>query len=198
MLAFVSHTNVFVRQGTNRVRSFLGSEDLHYAAISRDGNWIASVPLNRSDQYSAYVFKTDSGQRVGKFPIYGRADVAFTPENRWLVTGSAREFCFWNLEALKPDRRIQRVDAGNQHGPLAFSADGKLMALTITRTIVQLREYPSLKILATLQAPDPQMISWLSFDHSGRRLAVANETHLIHIWDLHVVREELAKLRMDW
>jgi len=198
VLAFVGRTNVFVRQGTNRVRSFLGSEDLFYAAISRDGELVASVPLNRSDGFNAYVFKTATGQRVGKFPVWGRADVVFTPDKKWLVTGAAREFCFWNLETLKPGRRIPRVNTGTLHGPLAFSADGKLMALAITRTFVQLREYPSLKVLATLQTPDPQMISWLSFDHSGRRLAVANETHLIHIWDLRTVREELAKLRLDW
>jgi WD40 repeat protein len=198
VLAFVSPTNVYVRQGTNLVRSFYGSTDLHYAAISRDGQLVAAVPLNRSDGFNAYVFKTAAGQRVGKFPVWGRADVAFTPDNQWLVTGSASEFCFWNLETLKPDRRIKRMDTGGGHGPIAFSADGKVMALTITRTFVQLREYPSLKILTTLQAPDPQMISWLCFDHLGRRLAVANETHIIHVWDLRAVREELAKLRLDW
>ena len=52
--------------------------------------------------------------------------------------------------------------------------------------------------LATLQAPDPRQIAWLGFSHDGGRLAVATTGDHVQLWDLQLIRQQLAALGLDW
>src|SRR5262249_13264191 len=124
--------------------------------------------------------------------------VAFTPDSRWLVTGAGNEFCFWDVRTGQPGRRIARHDTADFLGALSFSADGKLLAVAISRTVVELLDASTFEPLVLLQPPRPQMISWIAFSPSGRQLAVANSTPLIQLWDLRTLRSELAQLGLDW
>ncbi|MDA1275773.1 MAG: hypothetical protein O2960_17275 [Verrucomicrobia bacterium] len=51
---------------------------------------------------------------------------------------------------------------------------------------------------ATLEAPYPQGLSWLSFSPDGTRLAAAAETKQIQLWDLRWIRRQLAAMNLDW
>ncbi len=124
--------------------------------------------------------------------------VAFTADGRWLVSGSADEFTFWNAATGEPGVRFPRRDAGDLRGPMAFSQDGRLMALAVTRTLVQLRDPVTGENLAELDSSRPQMISALAFNPSGTQLAVLGETHSLQLWDLRSLRRELATLGLDW
>ena len=54
-------------------------------------------------------------------------------------------------------------------------------------------------MLADLEPPDPRtLITWVSFNHDGSRLGVCEGTEAIRIWDLAVIRAELARLGLDW
>jgi hypothetical protein len=73
-----------------------------------------------------------------------------------------------------------------------------MMALARSRTLIQLFDAESLQALASLEAPRSQMISWLAFDPSGTRLAAATSTPLIQLWDLSLLRTQLAAMGLDW
>jgi WD40 repeat protein len=52
--------------------------------------------------------------------------------------------------------------------------------------------------LATLEDPNPQMISCLCFSPDGSHLAVGCPTHLVQLWDLRLIRKQLAAMGLDW
>ena len=81
---------------------------------------------------------------------------------------------------------------------MAFSADGRILAMTRSQWVVSLIDPSDGRDLARLEHPDSQLISALAFSPSGTRLAVATEGHVIQLWDLHQLRIELASLKLDW
>jgi len=97
----------------------------------------------------------------------------------------------------KPGRRFVREDPGFA-GPLAFSRDGQIAAITSTRFTVQLIDMATMEPLARLESPAPQHQSWLCFSPDGTLLAAASENHTIEVWDLRLMRQRLAEMGLDW
>src|SRR5262249_19613761 len=126
----------------------------------------------------------------------GDAYVAFSPDGRWLVTGTSREFRFWQAGTWRPGLRLARAHV-SARGPLAFSRDGSLLAVT-SPSLVRLIDPSSGRELATLTPPGPMTFSWLRFSPDGGRLAAATEDHAIRLWDLGAVRRQLAAMGLDW
>ena len=54
------------------------------------------------------------------------------------------------------------------------------------------------EILADLEPPDPWKVTCLSFSPDGCELAVCEGHSALHLWDLRAIREQLAKMRLDW
>jgi WD40 repeat protein len=81
---------------------------------------------------------------------------------------------------------------------MAFSRDGRLMALARSQWLVSLIDPASGQELARMEHPDPQLVSALAFSPSGTQLAVATEGHVIQLWDLRKLRQQLAALKLDW
>src|SRR5207302_89351 len=89
-----------------------------------------------------------------------------------------------------------RVESGSYC--LAFSRDGRLLAITPTPQEVRLVDPATGLELATLTAPDRHGISWLCFSPDGCQLAAATQDSLIQLWDLRTIRARLAALQLDW
>ena len=70
---------------------------------------------------------------------------------------------------------------------------------THSRNIARIHDARTGEVLADLEPPDPRtLITWVSFNHDGSRLGVCEGTEAIRIWDLAVIRAELARLGLDW
>ena len=91
-----------------------------------------------------------------------------------------------------------RQQTATARGPLTFSADGKLLAIVHTRTLIVLLAYPGLRELAALELPHPEEVECLAFDPAGTRLAAGCARHHVALWDLRQLRGELARLGLDW
>jgi tetratricopeptide (TPR) repeat protein len=90
---------------------------------------------------------------------------------------------------------------GDLPGPLAFSPDGKVLAVVLTGLTIQLLDPATAGVLATLEPPEPDrnLPGTLRFSADGSQLAVCtNELRLLHVWDLRLIRLELARLGLDW
>lgn len=134
-----------------------------------------------------------------------RAEVAFSPDGRWLVTGTTAEYSFWDVASLgevdppsAPVRQLARDGSQPLAGRMAFSPDGEVLALARSAQQVQLVNPATGTELATLTAPESYLISWLCFSPDGTRLAVATESQVIQYWDLRLIRRQLAVMGLDW
>ncbi|MGH7971270.1 MAG: hypothetical protein ACREIC_21330, partial [Limisphaerales bacterium] len=92
---------------------------------------------------------------------------------------------------------IPRGDAGYS-AFMDFSGDSSVIALTVSRDSVRLVEAATSQELATLEAPEAYDIHHVNFSPDSNQLAVVYQNGLIHIWDLRLIRTELAAMKLDW
>jgi len=197
VLAFIhkEHLDIGAEGGdSNRFKKPIDSR-LNSFALSPDGAWIATCSI--APQQSK-VWSTHTTQEVRTLPLNGPAQFAFSPDGRWLVGGSGEEYRFWRTGSWEPGPSLSRSGSGNQSGPLAFSADGKLLAVATSPTLAGLIDPATAQRLAMLEAPDQKRLSWFCFSRDGRYLVAATENQLIHVWDLALIRRQLAGMGLDW
>jgi hypothetical protein len=72
------------------------------------------------------------------------------------------------------------------------------MALVHSARTVRLVTTATGEELATFEMPEPQVINGLALSPDGSRLAVCGETPVIYVWNLNLIRKELASLGLDW
>ena len=139
---------------------------------------------------------TWTGQAVKRLPHVGTFhSVAFSPDGRWLVTSTIEEYRFWAVGTWER-RQVIRRDWGLA-GPVAFSRDGRMLALAHSRYTVRLYDAATFAELARLEALDPRHITWLRFTPAGGLLAATTD-HSIQLWDLPAIRNQLRAIGLDW
>src|SRR5207248_6663928 len=84
-------------------------------------------------------------------------------------------------------------------GHVAFSADGKLMAVEMAPAVIHLKEVATGRTVARLEDPHGDRASWQGFTPDGTQLVVvASFARAIHIWDLRAIRTRLKDMNLDW
>ncbi|HTU89768.1 MAG TPA: hypothetical protein VMF69_06715, partial [Gemmataceae bacterium] len=172
----------------------LSASKVSFIALSPKGQW-AAIGTWRGN--GTRIWDLHSGQQVGKELPGGDACVAFSPDGRWLVNGTKDEYRFWEVGSWRPGLRIPRTPQ-SVPGPLAFTTDGKILAIAHSLREVRLIETATGRELATLIAPEPLPIRWLCFRPDGELLAVACGNRVLQLWDLRRIHERLADLGLDW
>ena len=125
--------------------------------------------------------------------------VAFSPDGRWLVSGTDKEFRFWRVESGEPGLRISREGHESCPGQLAFSRDGTLLAVQQSRSLVKLFDPRTGAELASLAAPDfGNSAPSLCFNADGSQLVMGDSRSQVHVWDVRRTRAHLASMRLDW
>jgi hypothetical protein len=124
--------------------------------------------------------------------------VYFTPDNQELVVARALDFTYYELKTLEVSRRMPR-EFGLYSGHIAFTADGKLMALEMTPGFIHLKEVKTGRTVAKLEDPHGDLSTWMGFTPDGTQLVVvARYAGAIHRWDLRAIRERLKTMNLDW
>jgi WD40 repeat protein len=170
----------------------LKHEGAKHVAIDPDGRWVAA---GSAAGKGVRVWDLRTRELVKELGSNDRA-LAFSPDGRWLVTSTPNEYRFWKAGSWEAGHTIPS-DKGLIN-PLAFTPDGSLLAITSNYSSVRLIDSTTDREVATLTAPDPQPISWLCFSPDGSQLAAATEAHVIHLWDLRRIRQQLAEMHLDW
>lgn len=163
-------------------------------AISPDGRLAVATHAR-----GASVHAANSGEALRELSIPGAQFVTFSPDGSWLAVGTSDTCQFWKTADWQPAHRIARE--GGAPGPLVFTADGKLAGMPVlreSRYAVRLFEATTGRMLATLDSPYARPLWWQCFNHDGSRLALAYGTHTIEIWDLKLIRSQLAEMGLDW
>jgi serine/threonine protein kinase/WD40 repeat protein len=165
---------------------------LRRSVPSPDGRWVATSTWNGSN---VKVWDTSTGAMAWELPC-GHAAAMFSPDGRWLVTAIEKEYRFWQVGSWKPGNTIRTGTV--LPGSFGFTSDGSLLALD-RGYLARLIDPQSGRELATLEPPPeyPRGLHWPSFSPDGGRLAAPFD-RVILVWDLRLIRAQLATMRLDW
>ncbi len=165
-----------------------GHENLHYVELSDDLRWAATCARPGND---VVIWDLDSGARVATLAGVHDNAPAFSPDGKWLVTVTTTEYRVFETGTWK---HLQTIPLECPRlGAVAFSRVANLLAVSQGPGKVVLLETGHIRPLATLEVPDETTVSWLSFDRTSTRLAIASVDQF-QIWDLGRLALELKKL----
>jgi len=123
--------------------------------------------------------------------------VFFTPQDELIVARSL-EFTFHALDTLAVTRRMPR-ESGLYAGHIAFTTDGKLMAMEMAPGVIHLKEVTSGRTVAKLEDPNNDVSEWMGFTPDGTQLIVVSRfAQAIHRWDFRAIRSRLKTMNLDW
>jgi tetratricopeptide (TPR) repeat protein len=115
-----------------------------------------------------------------------------------LVIAKDDEFSFWDVATLQPIQRLSR-DVTQYPGWVAFSQNGKLMAMEMAPAVIHLKELATGRTVAKLEDPHGGRATWQGFTPDGTQLVVVcSYSGAIHIWDLRAIRARLKAMNLDW
>jgi WD40 repeat protein len=175
-------------------RKFLGDHPgIHFVAVSPDNRWIVTGPWNAAD---VKVWDAQTRELVCTLPAARSAQAGFSPDGKWLVTSSLREYAFWQVGTWRFCHRVPKTSPSTT--PLAFAPDGRLMAIAADPREVRLIEPDTAAEIATLSAPEPEALTMLCFSPDGSLLAAGTASGTIQLWDLRRIRAHLADQDLDW
>jgi hypothetical protein len=144
------------------------------------------------------IWDARSGTVAADLPVDGSASVLYSPDGRWLLTGSSKEYVLWDVSRWVVARRFGREPAGGIPGEAAFREDGRVLAVARSRSLLQLIDPTTGRELASLEPSDPQLITSLAFCPDGRLLVARAGSDEVRAWDLQAVRRGLDSLGLDW
>ncbi len=167
-------------------------DDARGVAVSPDGRWVVTASFTRT---GVKIWDAQSGDFKKELPADG-SWVGFSPDGKWLATtgGGLR---LWAVGSWQEGPRIGG-------GTFAFSPDlkspsGKLLAVDTGFGAIRLVDPETGREYARLEDPAQDRAFHMSFTPDGTRLVVTNgDSRSIHVWDLRMIRQELAKMDLDW
>jgi serine/threonine protein kinase/WD40 repeat protein len=165
-------------------------KDVRFCAVNPDGGWVASGS-HWPQAVSVKVWDGRTGKHVKDLPVQGSSCVGFGPDGHWLATtgGGVR---LWKAGSWEEGPKVQ--------GELcAFSADGRILAVTEGLGVVRLYNPDSGAEYARWQSPEHARLTPRGFSPDGRFLYLYDWTNgAVHMWDLARINAELDGLGLSW
>jgi hypothetical protein len=113
-----------------------------------------------------------------------------------MVTATPDEYRFWKGGTWKPGVRFKRSASNAAWTCAAFAPDGAVVALGVAEHMIHLFVAGTEHELAAL--PTGHLVSHVCFSPDGTQLLMTYEPGVGELWDLRLIREELAELNLDW
>ena len=165
-------------------------------AFSPNGNHVASRSMD--DTIQLWDIKT--GKSILKQHAQGTiqhcaTSVSFTPDGKYVISASRDAIQLLNIETgemeLKP---FQFDEPCVEFLKVAFSADGKYMALALDTDQIQLQNIETGKLEATFEAPRYFSTISSSFSPDGKYI-VCDSNHSIRLWNIETGQEVWKRIK---
>jgi len=163
-------------------------------AISPDGHWAATASFYNS---LVKIWDARSGDLLRTLNLPAPSRVVFSPDGHWLAT-STTEYQLWAVGSWQPKSPPSPGNEIPEWNFTAFSPDGRVMARETESNKIQLLEASTEKPLATLEAPGSIAVGKIEFSPDGSQLAAVQYDQQVQLWDLRLIRRELAQMHLDW
>jgi serine/threonine protein kinase/WD40 repeat protein len=167
-------------------------------ALSPDGHWLATGTWWGELAAGVKIWETRSGKLACDLPreaVGLDATIAFSPDGEWLVTATNRDYRLWKVGSWDAGPIMPREIPYKRC--LAFTHDGKILALQQSPSQINLVQGSTGIRLASLPVDDPNVMG-LRFSSDDTRLAVCAGHYPDKIWDLGTLRKQLAAIGLDW
>ncbi len=166
-----------------------------WLSVSPEGRWLATGPWHGRD---VKIWDTRTGELRKTLPS-GNARVHFSPDGEQLVVNESGHFTVWRVADWKPQHPRTEKSVAAVPGPIAYSPDGRWLAILDTPCEIRMLDAATLAEVATFKLDSEQFIDSLIFDPQGTRLIAGTiAPGSIHIWDLPVIERRLSELGLDW
>jgi tetratricopeptide (TPR) repeat protein len=158
------------------------------------GNWYG---------HGFQVWDTQRNVEARRWDTGGDVDVAFSPDGRWLVSGSGdgayagAECCFWKVNTWDRGPSIS-LERRKPASSLAFSDDGRMLIVLRTMTEALLLDPRDLREQARLQTREPMIMSDLRLGPDGSSLVAGTAAGYFYVWNLRQIRVLLKEMHLDW
>jgi WD40 repeat protein len=163
--------------------------------LSPDGRWVATIGWHSA---TVQVWDARKAALVKELPLGPMTLAEFSPDSKHLITSRGDEFCFWEIGSWRKVNTLPRENCPYP-GTVAFSPDGSVMALELASAVVSLLDTETGRTLAKLEDPHQDRPSWMSFTPDGSRFVIISKyARTIHVWNLRLLREQLATMELDW
>jgi serine/threonine protein kinase/WD40 repeat protein/Flp pilus assembly protein TadD len=183
------------RPADNRSVRLGPQHDVRSCAVSPDGRWVVTGSHSIKDRIGARVWDAATGKHVADLPTEGGTGAWFSPDGKRLVTNGGG-YRAWEVGTWKEGPPLGPL--GLAHG-CAFTADGKLLALSAGPGTVRLVDPATGHEAARLTAPEESRLWPHGFTPDGGKLICSGiETHALHVFDLRAIRAGLREVGLDW
>ena len=173
-------------------------DQFRYVTLSADGHWLATGGWHDA---VVNVWNSHTGKLVKELsqPDWlpdGSPYPVFGADGHSLITLVGGNYRIWETNSWTTGPIIT---ASSAWLIMAISHRGGMMATRSEGSAIQLRDISSGALLATLQAPNPSSVTEIAFSPDDTQLAVVhNITRELIVWDLRLLRKELAEMGLDW
>jgi len=169
--------------------------DVRFVAVSPEGQWVATAGWGHPG--GVKVWEARTGKLEKDFSELGvLCQVVFSPDGKRLLTiGSVAGIRAWQVGSWAEIRFKEPLLGVN----FAFSPDGRLLVVETGNGVARLLDPASGKEFAQLDNPSQDRTIEFGFSPDSTRLVCATaDGHCLHVWDLRVMRRQLAKMGLDW
>lgn len=177
----------------SEITAFEAAQPVSFAALSPSGARLAA-----GDWKSGItIFNVPDHVMLTNLSATAHA-MSFSPDNSRLAVAGYKEYALWDTMKWTRAWSIPRNETGYYiRGALAFSFDSRILAIS-QGPLVSLLDAATGRELATLEAPEEANISALAFTRDTGMLAVCKWNRTIDLWDLRLIRQQLAAMNLDW
>ncbi len=185
---------VFDRTLTNCTAAIGPHRGVDSMAASPDGRWVAT---GSSSDRSIRVWNVDSGASELSATGGRQPRLRFSPDGRWLINHGAT-FELWATTRWSRRPPLPSPEGSPIFGTACFSWDGRVLAAVVDQLEVHLFDLVSWKLLGRLRGTPEARINDLAFSHDGRHLVAASTHGRLQMWNLAIIRQQLAGSNLDW
>ena len=169
---------------------------LDSVAINPDATLVAASQKKAS---GVIVWDTARNTRLQLLPTrFYEATVRFHPDGTRVFTGDLDALSCWNARTGSLIWRFPCPIRSPSTVQCALTPDGTLLAANLSPETISLIDPGTGREITRLRHPSPHSISGLAFSADHSRLAALCLGHLVQLWDLHQLREELSTRAVDW
>lgn len=149
-------------------------------AFSDDGSLLASGAADNAIK----VWDVRTGILTATLKCTSEVEaVAFTYDRKFLAAGTLHDQVeIWDLASLRLLKTVQGFDSGDDGKGIAFSPNGRLLAITSSNATVLVLEAPSWTLRSTLRSHGKH-VDAIAFSPNGELLASGSRDHTVGLWD---------------